>query len=147
VSEPRKWILGLIAAFLFGVTCGAVGALGVVALYHQRPGPPPFLSADPGFERGDRARKGRRGDRREGRRPPMERLLTRHLDLSDGQRAAVARILDSARPRYAAIRESTHAEIDRILTPEQRDRLKQFEDRFPGERRDDRAERDAPGTP
>ena len=81
------------------------------------------------------------------RRPPMERLVTNQLDLSDEQRAAVERILDSARPRYAAVRESTRIQIDRVLTPEQRAKLKELETRFPDSPRDARDHRDAPGKP
>jgi len=142
VSERRKWILGIIAAFVFGVAGGVVGALGVVAFVHGQHGPPPFMAGGPGFERGRPAGPGEHRMRGRGMgRPPIEQILERHLDLSDEQRAAVERILDEARPRYAAMRESTHAGIDRVLTPDQRTKLKQIEDRFPARRRE---EPDAP---
>ncbi len=143
MSEQRKWILGILAAFIFGIAGGAVGAVGVVAFLHHRGGPPPFMAGGPGFGRGGPGGPG--GPRHMGpggeRRPPMERIVTRHLDLSDEQRATIEDILDAARPRYAALRESTRVEIDRVLTPEQRTKLKEFEDRFPARRRD---EPDAP---
>jgi Spy/CpxP family protein refolding chaperone len=144
VSEQRKWILGILAAFLFGIAGGAVGAVGVVAFLHHRGSPPPFMAGGPGFGHGGPG-LGPGGPRHMGlrgeRRPPMERIVTRHLDLSDEQRATIEDILDAARPRYAALRESTRAEIDRVLTPEQRTKLEEFEDRFPAPRRD---EPDAP---
>ena len=84
MSEQRKWVLGILAAFLFGIAGGAVGAVGVVAFLHSRGTPPAFMAGGPGFERGERgARGGPRGmgHRGEGR-PPMERIVTRHLDLT-----------------------------------------------------------------
>jgi Spy/CpxP family protein refolding chaperone len=141
VSEQRKWILGILAAFIFGIAGGAVGAVGVFAFLHHRGGPPPSMAHGPGFGPGiGPGGPGPMGRHAEGR-PRMERILTRHLDLSDEQRATVEDILDAARPRYAALRESTRSEIDRVLTPEQRAKLKEFEDRFPARRRD---EPDAP---
>jgi Spy/CpxP family protein refolding chaperone len=108
--------------------------VGVVAFLHQRGTPPAFMAGGPGFERGERGGPGRMGRGGEGR-PPMERIVTRHLDLSDEQRATIEGLLDAARPRYAAMRESTRAEIERVLTPEQRTKLKEFEERFPARRR------------
>ncbi len=155
MSEQRKWILGVVAAFLFGVAGGTVGALGAVAFMHQRHGPPHFAAGPRGFEdgapgirreRGERGGPGRRGPRR----PPMERIVTQQLDLSAEQRTTIEGILDAARPRYAAVRDSTHAQIDRVLTPGQRAKLKEFETRFPGPSRDDRDRsdrRDAPDRP
>lgn len=140
MSEQRKWILGILAAFIFGIAGGAVGAVGVVAFLHHRGSPPPFMAGGPGFGPGSPGGPRHMGVRGE-RRPPMERIVTRHLDLSDEQRATIEDVLDAARPRYAALRESTRAEIDRVLTPEQRKKLKEFEDRFPARRRD---EPDAP---
>jgi len=137
VSEQRKWILGILAAFLFGIAGGAVGAVGVVAYLHHRDGPPPFMAGGPGSGRGPGRHMGPRGEGR----PMMERIVTRHLDLSDEQRTTIEGILDAARPRYAAVRESTRADIDRVLTPDQRAKLKEFEDRFPARRRDE------PGAP
>ncbi len=153
MSEQRKWILGLVAAFLFGVAGGTVGALGAVAFMHHRQGPPHFSARgghefEAGSPRGRRERGNRGAPGRGGmRRPPMERLVTQHLDLSDEQHTTIEGILDAARPRYAAVRESTRVQIDRVLTPEQRARLKEFENRFPGDRRDDRDDRGAPGAP
>jgi Spy/CpxP family protein refolding chaperone len=143
VSEQRKWILGILAAFIFGIAGGAVGAVGVVAFLHHRGEPPPFMAGGPGFgPHGPGGPGGPRHMRLGGeRRPPMERIVIRHLDLSDEQRATIEDILDAARPRYAALRESTRVEIDRVLTPEQRTKLKEIEDRFPARRRD---EPDAP---
>ena len=134
MSERRNLVIAIVVAFVFGLAGGVAGALGTIALTHH--GRPPFgdherIGRD-GPGRGDRpGPRGRRG----GGRPGMERVLDRQLDLSDEQRARIEAILDAARPRYAAMRESTRVEIDRVLTPEQRTRLKELEDRFPERRR------------
>jgi Spy/CpxP family protein refolding chaperone len=137
VSERRNLAIAILVAFVFGVAGGMVGTLATVALVHHGRGPifsgephpgGPF-GHGPGW-RGERGRPGRPG------RPGMERILHRQLDLTDEQRERIEQILDDARPRYAAVRESTRMEIDRVLTPGQRTRLKQLEDRFPARRRE-----------
>jgi Spy/CpxP family protein refolding chaperone len=133
--ERRNLLIAVVVAFVFGVSGGLVGALGAVSYFHRHGGPSRYLH---GPDRpGDPAVRGRP---RRGGRPGMERVLHRELGLSETQRRQVERILDDARPRYAAVRESTHAEILRVLTPEQQAKWRELEDRLPGRRRD-RAER------
>lgn len=140
MSERRNLVIAIVVAFVFGITGGVIGTLCTIALAHHGGGRP-HMDGDrhPGRGgTGDSGRVGRRG--RGPGRPGMERVLDRQLDLSDEQRARIEAILDAARPRYAAMRESTRVEIDRVLTPEQRSKLKELEDRFP-ERRRERAAR------
>ena len=56
--------------------------------------------------------------------------LERELDLSPAQRERIVAQLDRARRQQAVVRESTHVWIERELTPEQRARWKQMEERF-----------------
>jgi hypothetical protein len=128
-ADRRNLIIAIVVAFVFGVSGGLIGALGAVAFVHHRGGPPAFLGGPerPG-PRGERMRPGRPG------RPRMESILHRELGLSDTQRERIEQILDGARPRYAAVRASTHAEILRVLTPEQQVKWNELEERLPGRR-------------
>lgn len=134
--ERRNLVIAIVVSFLFGISGGVLGTIGTVAVLHHRGGPPPFLHG-----RGP----GGPGDHdvmrpRDRRRPPMERLIHRQLGLTDEQQDRIDRILDDARPRYQAVRDSTRAEIDRVLTPEQRAKWKEIESRLPARRRGERAE-------
>jgi hypothetical protein len=95
--------IALIATFLVGVVVGVVGD----RFLHHPPGPP----------------------------HPSPEAITRHLDrklhFTDQQRAAVLQILqrrqerisevwESVHPRVRQEVEATNAEIERLLTPEQR---------------------------
>lgn len=140
MSERRNLIIAIVVAFAFGIAGGVIGTLGTIAVVHHRGGP--FLAGD--RHPSDRPGRGPgAGGRRTGERgrPMMERVLHRQLDLSDEQRARIEAILDAARPRYAAVRESTRVEIDGVLTPEQRTKLKQLEESFPARRRERGVER------
>lgn len=132
-DDRRNLIIAVIVAFVFGVSGGLVGALGAIGWAHRHGGPESFLH---GPRHGDGPDGGRRlgGAGRPGR-PGMERMLHRQLGLSDEQQARIEQILDDARPRYAAVRESTHAEILRVLTPAQQQKWKELEDRMPGRNR------------
>ena len=66
---------------------------------------------------------------------PMLDMLERRLDLRPEQRDRIERILETSRQGYAVVRESTHAAIERELTPEQREQWRQVEERFLRERR------------
>lgn len=129
MSERRNLVVAIVVALVFGLAGGTIGTLATIALTHHGRGP--FLGGDrhPGHRGGDRQRRGPR-------RPRMENVLDQKLDLSDEQRARIGEILDAARPRYAAVRESTRARIDRVLTAEQRTKLRELEERFPARRRD-----------
>jgi Spy/CpxP family protein refolding chaperone len=61
--------------------------------------------------------------------------LERTLDLSPAQRERIVAVLDRARHEQVAVRESVQVWIERELTPEQRERWKQMEERFEQSRR------------
>ena len=133
-SERRNLIIAIIVSFVFGISGGMLGTLGALSyLRHQGgmvgfmhgPGHGPAMGM-PG-ERGEMRSRGPR-------RPMMERFVHRQLDLSAEQQTRIEEILDAARPRYAAVRESTHAEIQRLLTAEQRAKWNELEERFPNHR-------------
>lgn len=132
MSERRNLVIAILVSFVFGMAGGVAGTLVTIGLTHG--GRVPFLTQGRPHERPD-GRIRRPGDRGERGRPRMERVLHEELDLSDEQRARIEAILDAARPRYAAVRESTRAEIERVLTPGQRTKLKELEERFPARRR------------
>jgi Spy/CpxP family protein refolding chaperone len=134
VSERRNLVIAILVSLFFGMAGGVAGTLVTIGLTHG--GRVPFLTQGRHHE-GPGGRPGRRpGERGERGRPRMERVLHEELDLSDEQRARIEAILDGARPRYAAVRESTRAEIERVLTPGQRTKLKELEERFPARRRE-----------
>ncbi len=119
MSERRNLAIAVVASFVFGISGGALGAIALIAAL--RASGPPWPGA-PGP-----------GPRFAGR-PPIERLMAEELDLTEAQRERIEVILDRARPRYAAVQESTRAEIERMLTPEQRERWRDLERRFRGPR-------------
>ena len=125
----------LLAIFVLGVTFAAGIAVGVFGAFMMH----------------------RRGD---GRIPPfaapaMVNRLDRHLDLTDEQRAKITAIMEKrhqrinslwqqVRPRVDQEIAATNAEIEKILTPEQREKfqkMKMFlrrphgEHRHPGDKR------------
>jgi hypothetical protein len=59
----------------------------------------------------------------------------RELDLSPAQSERVQAILQESGTRYAAVRESTRAALERELTPEQREQFRRMESRFVRHRR------------
>jgi hypothetical protein len=61
---------------------------------------------------------------------PMLRRLVHELDLTDVQQARIHQILERAHSQQAATRDSTHAAIERELTPAQRARWRELELRF-----------------
>jgi hypothetical protein len=67
----------------------------------------------------------------------MLEMLQQRLDLTPGQRQRIETLLEQSRKGYAQVRESTHAAIERELTPAQREEWKKLETRFPRERRRD----------
>ena len=138
MSERRNLVIAILAAFVFGMTGGVVGTLATmtVARHHGHM---------PGM-RGDHGARHREGGVRRGE-PGQDRMLAmldRHLDLSEEQRTRIEGIVESARPRYAAVRESTRAEIERVLTPGQRAKWKELEEQFPARRRERAGRMDRP---
>lgn len=136
MSERRNLLIAILVAFVFGIAGGVIGTLGTIAVAHHQGGRPFFAGGGGRHDHGPMGRgpRGARGPREHGR-PRMEAVLDRELDLTDEQRARIEEILDSARPRYTAVRESTRAQIDRVLTEEQRAKWKELEERFPARRR------------
>jgi hypothetical protein len=113
-------MVAMLSALLFGAT---VGLLGGVAFAHLMHGRGPHREA---FHRGPWGR----------RAMPMPGLIMLHLErelnLTDPQHRAIESVLDKSRTEFEAVRESTHARIDRVLTPEQLERWHQMERRPPG---------------
>jgi Spy/CpxP family protein refolding chaperone len=119
MTARAQLVIAIFAAFLFGTSLGAVAGFGVARLVQTR-----------AFAEGWRERRG----------PPPERdrtmmiRLHRGLNLTTEQRERIHEILEGSRPRYAAIRESTRAAIESELTPEQRERWSELEERFRDQR-------------
>ena len=106
-------IIAMLSALLFGATVGLLGGVAFTRCVLDRPGAGAFA-------------------RPWGRRPtPMPGLLMlrleRELKLSDAQRHQIQDLLDHARTDFGAVRDSTHARLERILTPEQQTRWHQLE--------------------
>ena len=113
----RDLVIVVIAAFLFGSTAGLLG--GMVGAR---------LLMDFGVHMADLRRQpggfGRmRGEGRDG--PPPTRMvverLSRALDLSPAQRESIGAVLDRSRARFETQRDSLEHEIERQLTPAQRE--------------------------
>ena len=136
MNERRNLVIAIVVAFVFGLAGGMIGTLATISIVHHHGGGPFFAGGRHPGERGGGDWRRDRGPGRPGRpgRPGPERVLSQ-LDLSEEQRTRIEGILDAARPRYAAVRESTRVEIDRVLTPEQRTKMKELEERYPGRRR------------
>jgi hypothetical protein len=56
--------------------------------------------------------------------------LARELDLTPEQHARVLRVLERTRDEHVAQRESVRVRIERELTPAQRERWRELEDRY-----------------
>lgn len=132
MNGARGLVIATAAAFIVGCSVGLMG--GIVFMRFAAPGPngermfgpmrgprPPFL------ERGGRGMAG--GPER------MMPVLERALDLSPAQRERIVAVLDRARHHQVALRESVQVWIERELTPAQRERWKQMEQRFERSRR------------
>jgi hypothetical protein len=121
MNGARGLVIGILAAFIVGCSVGIVGGI----LYARFSGVPGSHIA------------GREGQRPGGPRRPGSMLerMERNLDLTSDQRERVEKLLEESRRGYALVRESTHAAIDRELTPAQREEWKQMEERFQRERR------------
>lgn len=108
MSATKNTILAVVVLVL---TFGA-GLVGGAAAHHivsmRRPGPP----------------------------PPLARAIVRHLDrrleLSDAQRAQIEAILARSHDRMRAQIDATNAEIERVLTPEQRAKFRKMRMRLHG---------------
>jgi Spy/CpxP family protein refolding chaperone len=126
-----RWLaLGVLSAtFVAGAMLGAA-ALRVLA-----------------DDRAEQPERGRRDDRREDRGPPPS--IFDQMGLTAAQKVAMDSIMEKRRremdafwkqhnPEVRAIIDSTRAEIDRLLTPEQRKQFQEFRER----RRREHSDRD-----
>jgi hypothetical protein len=113
-------VVAMLSALLFGATVGLIGGVAFSHLMHGHGGQREFF------------RMGMRGHRP----MPMPGLMMQHLErelkLTDPQHHAIESVLERSRTEFEAVRESTHARIDRVLTPEQTERWHQMERRPPG---------------
>lgn len=124
MNGTRGLLIATAAAFIVGCSVGLMGGILFMRFGVAGPhggyrsggrgwGPPPFE---------------RRGG--PGRSEGMLPMMARELDLSPEQHDRILRQIDRARQQHGAVRESLHVWIERELTPEQRDRWKQMEERF-----------------
>lgn len=121
-NGARGLLIAIAAAFIVGGSVGMVGGI----LFARSVLPPEARMVE---RRGGPPRGGPRGP------GSMLRMLEQHLDLTADQRQRIERIVEESRHDYAMVRESTHAAIERELTPAQREEWKKMEERFPRERR------------
>ena len=122
MNGVRGLVIAIVAAFIVGCSVGMVGGI-VFARFAMLPAAH-FAGRPMGPGHGPPHGPG-----------PMLDMLERGLDLKPDQRARIERILEESGRGYAVVRESTHAAIERELTPAQRERWKQVEERFLRERR------------
>ena len=127
MNGARGLLIATAAAFIVGCSVGLIGGI--------------LLTHFGGPRLHDRLMPGGGGpgrfERRLGPGPPEGMLprMARELDLSPEQHDRILRQIDRARAEHAAARESMHVWIDRELTPEQRERWKEMEQRFERSRR------------
>lgn len=130
MNGTRGLVIAVVAAFIVGCSAGMVGGI----LFARS------AMLSPTHTAGRYARPGPEGPRKGG--PPRGRgqmleTLQQKLGLSPEQRQRIEAHLEQSRKGYAQVRESTHAAIERDLTPAQREEWKKLETRFPRERRRD----------
>jgi Spy/CpxP family protein refolding chaperone len=123
MNGMRGLVIAIVAAFIVGCSAGMVGGILFTRFVML---PSAHVAARPG---GPRHGGGQRGP------GPMLGMLERRLGLTPDQRQKIEGILEDSRHGYATVRESTHAAIERELTPAQREQWRQLEERFPRERR------------
>lgn len=125
-------VVALVATFLIGASLGLLGGI-VLTLTHHRPFGPTWVGRGPGpgmF-------------RPDGPDAPMARhlrvlpRLREELRLDDDQVARIRALIEEAHESMGVARDSLRARIERVLTPEQRERMRRLEARrgFPGETR------------
>lgn len=121
MSRSKTTVVAVLIVVLTFLAGFAVGMFTdhLLILWHRRHPVPPFATS------------------------AMAQRLDRHLDLSDEQRAKIEEILDrrhermnsiwaSVRPRVRAEVEQTNAEIESVLTPEQRAKFAKMRMRLHG---------------
>lgn len=142
-------VIALVATFLIGASLGLMG--GIFFAMHQRPFHAEWRAGGafrpgPGREPG---LLGRVVDRRVLRHVAVMPRLREALDLTDAQAAEIEPLIEATHRTMGEARDSLRARIERVLTPEQRERWRRLEERrgFPGEKRGlrGRANRALPG--
>jgi len=143
-------VIALVATFLIGASLGLMGGI-LFSMTRHRPPVPFWVESGRGsglFHRG-RPAVPPGGDRAEARSARILRRMRDSLDLTDAQVAQIRPLIEEAHQSMGAARDSLRVRIDRVLTPEQRDRLRRLEARrgVPGEPRGPagRAHRAQPG--
>lgn len=128
MNGTRGLVIATAAAFLVGCSVGLMGGIVFVHFVapwlhhggafgeHRR-----FGHDEPGRLRGPGGSEGR------GR---MFLMMERELRLSPEQHQRIGAALDRAREKQMAARESLHVWIESELTPEQRERWHQMQERF-----------------
>jgi hypothetical protein len=148
VNRPAI-VIALVAAFLIGTSVGLMSGIFFTLQVHRPPAP--FFDGrgrgmgGPGvFER-----VGREVGRRVVRNVVAMKRLREALDLSDEQAARIQPLIEQTHAAMGAERESLRVRIERVLTPEQRERWRRLEASrgVPGETRGPRgrANRALPG--
>ena len=147
MNPTRGLIIAMAAAFLVGTSTGLVAGIALMRFgLHE---PPPFSMMPPWMHGAPRLPPGPPGPPEPP--GPGHLMLLHHLEdqlgLTAAQRERVMDILERVRDEREAERESVHVRIERELTPEQRRRWRDLQDRYetrwgrrPGRpgRRDDR---------
>lgn len=113
MSAARTTVIALVVlALTFG--SGVIVGIGVARFGHFTRGPrgpmPPFAAH------------------------VMLERLDAHLDLTDAQEAQIREIFERRHARMRAEIETTNAEIEKVLTPEQREKFARFRMHMPGRR-------------
>lgn len=139
-------VIALVAAFLIGASLGLMG--GIFFAMQQRPMHGELRPRGP-MPPGPGAGLFGPPDRRVMRHVLVMPRLREALDLTDAQAAAIEPLVEETHRTMGAARDSLRARIERVLTPEQRERWRRLEERrgFPGENRGPRgrANRALPG--
>ncbi len=115
----NRWalVLSLVVAMLLGCAMGFIGSVMMArATFGEMP--PMFGQHGPGGPggRGGPDNHGARFDR-----------LVHALDLTPEQVARLKPRVEATRKQFDALRDSMHAQIDRELTPEQREKFKKLQ--------------------
>jgi hypothetical protein len=134
VNGQRGIAIAILASFVVGCSAGLVA--GILLMRFVPPGGPPFgflrhdggwaMGRHPGLEGGPGA-PGAPGIMRPDR---LLGHLDRVLDLTPEQRGRVLGVLDRTRAQAEALHESTHAQIESLLTVDQRAKWRAMEERY-----------------
>jgi hypothetical protein len=137
MSGARGIVIAVVAALVVGFSAGLVA--GIVFMRFGPPLPPPFAGPGrPGHDAPHAEGPGPLGMGPMGMGPgsrmmpgPLLARLERELDLTPAQRDRILTALREVRARHVALRESTHAAIQRELTGSQRARWRELMTEYP----------------